>query len=56
MSGVPEREPTVQDLFDLTGKVALLTGGAGHLGSAMSRALAEAGPDYSTANFCTRWL
>ncbi len=36
-------EPTIQELFDLTGKVALLTGGAGHLGSAMSRALAEAG-------------
>jgi gluconate 5-dehydrogenase len=43
MNSAPEREPTVQDLFDLTGKVALLTGGAGHLGSAMSRALAEAG-------------
>ncbi len=38
-----EREPTVQELFDLTGKVVLLTGGAGHLGSAMGRALAEAG-------------
>jgi NAD(P)-dependent dehydrogenase (short-subunit alcohol dehydrogenase family) len=36
-------EPTVQQLFDLTGKVALVTGGTGHLGSAMSRALAEAG-------------
>src|SRR5437764_3389100 len=38
-----EREPTVQELFDLTGKVALITGGTGHLGSAMARALAEAG-------------
>jgi gluconate 5-dehydrogenase len=38
-----DREPTVRELFDLTGKVALLTGGAGHLGLAMSRALAEAG-------------
>ncbi len=36
-------EPTVSQLFDLTGKVALITGAAGHLGSAMSRALAEAG-------------
>jgi gluconate 5-dehydrogenase len=36
-------EPTVQQLFDLTGKVALVTGGTGHLGSALSRALAEAG-------------
>jgi gluconate 5-dehydrogenase len=36
-------EPTISQLFDLTGKVALVTGGTGHLGSAMSRALAEAG-------------
>lgn len=36
-------EPTVQQLFDLTGKTVLISGGAGHLGSAMSRALAEAG-------------
>lgn len=36
-------EPTIQQLFDLTGKVALLTGGCGHLGSAMAAALAEAG-------------
>src|SRR4051812_12318758 len=39
----PEHEPTVQELFDLTGKVVLLTGGTGHLGPAMARALAEAG-------------
>src|SRR3954470_2461991 len=38
-----EREPTIQELFDLSGKVVLLTGGTGHLGSAMARALAEAG-------------
>jgi len=43
MSTPIEPEPTVQELFDLTGKVALITGGTGHLGSAMSRALAEAG-------------
>jgi gluconate 5-dehydrogenase len=36
-------EPTITQLFDLTGKTALLTGGTGHLGSAMARALAEAG-------------
>lgn len=36
-------EPTVRELFDLTRRVALVTGGTGHLGSAMSRALAEAG-------------
>jgi gluconate 5-dehydrogenase len=36
-------EPTIQQLFDLTGKTALLTGGCGLLGSAMAVALAEAG-------------
>lgn len=36
-------EPTIQQLFDLTGRVALVTGGCGHLGSSMCRALAEAG-------------
>lgn len=36
-------EPTIQDLFDLTGRVALITGGSGYLGQSLSRALAEAG-------------
>jgi NAD(P)-dependent dehydrogenase (short-subunit alcohol dehydrogenase family) len=36
-------EPAIQKLFDLTGRVALVTGGCGHLGSALCRALAEAG-------------
>ncbi|MBI1348249.1 SDR family oxidoreductase [bacterium] len=36
-------ERTVSHLFDLTGRVALVTGGCGHLGSAMCRGLAEAG-------------
>ena len=36
-------EPTIHDLFDLTGRIALITGGSGFLGRSMSRALAEAG-------------
>ena len=36
-------EPTVGQLFDLTGKRALITGASGHLGGALTRALAEAG-------------
>lgn len=36
-------EPTIQNLFDLTGRVALITGGSGYLGQAFSNALAEAG-------------
>lgn len=36
-------EPTIQQLFSLRGKVALVTGGSGHLGSSLARALAEAG-------------
>src|SRR4051812_3269400 len=36
-------DPTIPQLFDLTGKVALISGASGYLGTAMSRALAEAG-------------
>lgn len=37
------QEPTTDELFSLAGKTVLITGGTGYLGSAMSRALAEAG-------------
>ena len=37
------RERTIPELFDLTGRTALVTGGCGHLGTALCRALAEAG-------------
>lgn len=36
-------EPTIQQLFDLTGRVALLSGASGYLGTAFANALAEAG-------------
>ncbi|MDA1016853.1 MAG: SDR family oxidoreductase [Planctomycetota bacterium] len=36
-------QSTVPQLFDLTGRVALITGGSGYLGRSFSRALAEAG-------------
>jgi NAD(P)-dependent dehydrogenase (short-subunit alcohol dehydrogenase family) len=36
-------EPTIQQLFDLTDRTVVISGASGYLGSAMSRALAEAG-------------
>lgn len=38
-----EREPVVSELFNLSGRVALITGATGYLGGAMARGLAEAG-------------
>ena len=39
----PVQSPTVQQLFDLSGRAALITGARGHLGRALADALAEAG-------------
>jgi NAD(P)-dependent dehydrogenase (short-subunit alcohol dehydrogenase family) len=36
-------EPNIMDLFSLRSRVAVVTGGGGHLGSVFARALAEAG-------------
>ena len=43
-------EPTVAQLFDLRGRVALITGGSGWLGGAMAAALAEAGASVVVAS------
>ena len=43
LSDKPNLSAAGKALFRLDGKVCLITGGAGHLGAAMSTALAEAG-------------
>ena len=43
ISTQPRANSTIQNLFDLSGRIALVTGACGHLGRALSFALAEAG-------------
>ncbi len=40
---IMEKEPSISELFDLSGRTALITGATGYLGRAMARGLAEAG-------------
>ncbi len=43
MASSSSSEPTIQQLFDMTGKTCMVTGAGGYLGGSMSRGLAEAG-------------
>lgn len=43
-------EKTVQDLFDLSGRAALVIGGAGYLGNLFAQTLAEAGAQVAIAS------
>jgi gluconate 5-dehydrogenase len=45
-----DSESTIHELFDLTGRVALITGASGYLGRPFSRALAEAGANVVVAS------
>ena len=48
MAPPQEAAPTIHNLFDLSGKSALVTGASGWLGSSVAQALAEAGASVVT--------
>ncbi|MBC8352735.1 MAG: SDR family oxidoreductase [Planctomycetes bacterium] len=50
MSENLSKTETVSELFDLSGRIALITGASGYLGSAMASALAEAGATVACAS------
>ncbi len=52
---MPARGPHISQLFDLTGRVAMVTGGAQNLGLDMAEALGEAGADLAiTSRDCAK--
>lgn len=52
----PANVPTIKDLFDLTGKVAIVTGGSRGLGQEMAEGLAEAGARLMLCARRDEWL
>ncbi len=48
--------PTIRDLFDLTGRVAIVTGGSRGLGQEMAEGLAEAGAQLMLCARREQWL